>query len=91
MGAIPAVSANHPSQPALKPFVTSAARAMVPNPTMAQMLQEPLYELKQQADAGNAVAKQVLAREQDMEQQGQTPGGTSGNAPDASRIDIMAG
>ena len=91
MGTIPAVSANQPSQPVLKPFLTSAARAMVPHPTMAQMLQEPLYQLKQQADAGNAVAKQVLAHEQDMEKQGQTPSGASGSSPEAGRVDILAG
>jgi len=50
-----------PTPPVQKPQAAPAAPAQ---PTIAQLIDEPVFELTQQAQAGNTQAQQVLTQEQ---------------------------
>jgi hypothetical protein len=66
MSSVLNVTAAPPAAPAPKPQAAPAAAATTTTaqPTLSQLLEEPSYELTQQAQAGNQLAIQVLAQEQ---------------------------
>jgi hypothetical protein len=64
---------------------------MLPNPSISQILAEPLFLLKQQAAEGNQLAIQLLAHEQPTNPQQHPSTLTAGGVPEFGVIDIISG
>jgi hypothetical protein len=82
---------DHVPHVVLKSVASPSVNNLLPKPALSQMLDEPLFELKQLAAEGNQMAKQILTHEQTKEQLGQMTAKAAGNVPEFGLINIIAG
>jgi hypothetical protein len=77
-----------------KPQAAPAAAATTPAPpTLTQLLEEPTFELTQQAQAGNTQAAQLLAQllaQQQANNALTSPAAATGATPGVAGINVLA-
>jgi hypothetical protein len=91
MSSILSIPGAAASAPASQTAATTQAAPTTPQQlTEVQMLEEPLFELMQQAEAGDPLAIQLLAQEQAATHTLQAPGTKAGSTPIYGTINLLA-
>jgi hypothetical protein len=92
MGSVLTISGISTTNAALPPVQKAqpAATAVPAQPTETQLLEEPLFQVKQQAQNGNQLAIEVLAQEQAANPSQATAAATAGAALAPGTINMLA-